>query len=123
MRSCNSRCGHLLGVHAAGGVRAALGAGANEVLINASELRGDLLLSTGGGSDDFILSDLHLVEQANAKVSAGDGNNLVELKSSTVTGNLVVKSGVGDDVIDLTDTAVDGTTTISAGGGLNTITP
>jgi hypothetical protein len=57
------------------------------------------------------------------EVSAGDGENDIPWRESTVVGDLSIKAGRGDDTVDTTGSTIGGSVTISPAGGANTLIP
>lgn len=97
----------------------------NTVTFDAATLAGTplkQLTMTGGSQNDSLIVDNGFIR--NATLKAGNGDNLVQIGTATITGKLLIATGSGDDTIMLGHTAsatLSGNTSIQTGNGTNLI--
>ncbi len=100
-----------------------LGGGHNRVYVAGSllgESGGDVIVRTANKADEVIFDHANIVNDLSVLLEGGD--NHVELLGSDVLHDLLVKTGDGDDLIVLDATTVTGQTTIDHGAG-NDVVP
>lgn len=90
-----------------------VGGGTDRIMIDQSEIRGDLIINTGNGSDRIRL--LRSSIWGNLDIDTGNGNDRINLLRASVWGNVDVATGRGRDSVALLRSDILGNTNVDTG--------
>lgn len=90
-----------------------VGGGADRILIDQSEIRGDLSIDSGNGGDRIRL--LRSSVSGNLDIDTGNGNDRINLLRAKVWGGLDISTGRGRDSVALLRSEISGNTNVDTG--------
>jgi hypothetical protein len=102
-----------------GGLTVRSGSGGAVIIISDAEVRGNVSITTGSGSDQVLVTGLTAPPVRNGRVSinTGYGNDSVGVVDSTIQRNLSISTGNGNDLVGLVRVDTSGSIAVNAGEG------